>query len=69
MVVGSIAVMLHVAAARAQQHASDNPVTAAQDAFGLTLGLESIGLYGPGRNPRLQPAVGRQRTDRWPVFR
>lgn len=30
------------------QHASDNPVASAEDAFGLTLGLESIGLYGPG---------------------
>ena len=30
------------------QHASDDPVAAANDGFGLTLGLESIGLYGPG---------------------
>ena len=30
------------------QHATDNPVASAADAFGLTLGLESIGLYGPG---------------------
>jgi iron complex outermembrane recepter protein len=30
------------------QHASDDPIAAATDAFGLTLGLESIGLYGPG---------------------
>jgi iron complex outermembrane receptor protein len=30
------------------QHASDDPVASANDAFGLTLGLESIGLYGPG---------------------
>src|SRR5450755_3187316 len=30
------------------QHASDDPVASAADAFGLTLGLESIGLYGPG---------------------
>jgi iron complex outermembrane receptor protein len=30
------------------QHASDNPLQSADDAFGLTLGLESIGLYGPG---------------------
>lgn len=29
------------------QHASDNPVASAEDAFGLTLGLETIGLYGP----------------------
>jgi iron complex outermembrane receptor protein len=30
------------------QHASDDPVALANDGFGLTLGLESIGLYGPG---------------------
>ncbi len=30
------------------QHASDDPLATASDAFGLTLGLESIGLYGPG---------------------
>jgi len=29
------------------QHTSDNPVASAEDAFGLTLGLESIGLYTP----------------------
>jgi iron complex outermembrane receptor protein len=29
------------------QHASDDPVASANDGFGLTLGLESIGLYGP----------------------
>ena len=31
------------------QHAADNAVTAADDAFGLTLGLESIGMYSPGQ--------------------
>ena len=30
------------------QHASDNPITSADDAFGLTLGLESVDLYNPG---------------------
>src|ERR1700726_256267 len=30
------------------QPASDDPLATANDAFGLTLGLESIGLYGPG---------------------
>ena len=29
------------------QHPSDNPVTSATDAFGLTVGLESTGIYGP----------------------
>jgi iron complex outermembrane receptor protein len=39
------------------QHASDDPVASANDSFGLTLGLESIGLYGPsyirGFNPQV----------------
>src|ERR1700677_282450 len=30
------------------QHASDDPVAASNDAFGLTLGLESTGIYNPG---------------------
>jgi len=30
------------------QHAADDPVATATDGFGLTLGLESIGLYSPG---------------------
>ena len=30
------------------QHAADDPVASATDGFGLTLGLETIGLYGPG---------------------
>ena len=47
--------LLPVTPARAQ-HASDDPVASATDAFGLTLGLESIGIYGPngvrGFNPQ-----------------
>lgn len=42
-----LAICLGVGTAWAQ-HASDNPLQSADDAFGLTLGLESIGLYGPG---------------------
>ena len=41
------AMCFEASAARAQ-HVSDNPVTAADDAYGLTLGLESVGLYNPG---------------------
>jgi iron complex outermembrane recepter protein len=66
MVVGAIATatMFHVAGAQAQEHAADNPVTAAQDAFGLTLGLESIGLYGPGGIRGFSPqAAGNIRID------
>ncbi len=63
-VIGAIAMICHVAAARAQEHAADNPVTAAQDAFGLTLGLESIGLYGPGGIRGFSPqAAGNIRID------
>lgn len=43
----ALPVIFHVTTAAAQ-HAADNPISAADDAFGLTLGLESIGLYGPG---------------------
>jgi iron complex outermembrane recepter protein len=43
-------------AARAQ-HASDNPVASADDAFGLTLGLESVGMYGPGTIRGFNPQV------------
>jgi len=39
------------------QHASDNPVASADDAFGLTLGLESIGMYGPGGVRGFNPQV------------
>lgn len=46
------------------QHASDNPVASAEDAYGSTLGLESIGLYLPfsvrGFNPQ---AAGNVRID------
>jgi iron complex outermembrane receptor protein len=50
-------------AARAQ-HASDNPVYAADDAYGLTLGLESVGLYSPGLVRGFNPqAAGNVRID------
>jgi iron complex outermembrane recepter protein len=46
------------------QHASDDPVASANDAFGLTLGLESIGLYGPGNIRGFSPqAAGNVRID------
>src|ERR1700674_634650 len=40
------------------QHASDDPLATANDAFGLTLGLESIGLYGPGGVRGFNPQSG-----------
>ena len=61
--VAAIAVLLHVAAARAQ-HAADNPVASAEDAFGLTLGLETIGMYSPGQVRGFSPqAAGNVRID------
>jgi iron complex outermembrane recepter protein len=52
------------AAVVSAQHASDNPVTAADDAYGLTLGLESVGLYSPGLVRGFNPqAAGNVRID------
>jgi iron complex outermembrane receptor protein len=46
------------------QHATDNPVATADDGFGLTLGLESIGMYGPGNIRGFNPqAAGNVRVD------
>jgi iron complex outermembrane receptor protein len=46
------------------QHASDNPVATADDAFGLTIGLESIGLYFAGNVRGFSPEVaGNVRID------
>jgi len=46
------------------QHASDNPVASADDAFGLTLGLESIGMYNPGSVRGFNPqTAGNVRID------
>src|SRR5579863_7707493 len=46
------------------QHAADDPVATATDSFGLTLGLESIGLYGPGFVRGFNPQVaGNVRID------
>ena len=46
------------------QHASDDPVAAADDGFGLTQGLESIGLYSPGSIRGFNPqAAGNVRID------
>jgi iron complex outermembrane receptor protein len=46
------------------QHASDNPVVSAEDAFGLTVGLESTGLYNPGLIRGFNPqTAGNARID------
>jgi len=58
-----VAVAIRATAVEAQ-HASDNPVTAAQDAYGLTLGLESVGIYSPGLIRGFSPqAAGNVRVD------
>ena len=46
------------------QHAADDPVASANDGFGLTLGLESIGLYNAGFIRGFNPQVaGNVRID------
>jgi iron complex outermembrane receptor protein len=63
LAVAAAAAMSQLTASHAQ-HASDNPVTSAEDAYGLTLGLESIGLYGPGQVRGFSPhAAGNVRID------
>jgi iron complex outermembrane recepter protein len=55
--------LLAVGPVRAQ-HANDNPVSSAEDAFGFTLGLESIGMYSPGQVRGFSPqAAGNVRID------
>ena len=56
--------MILQAAPLRAQHASDNPVATAEDAFGLTLGLESIGMYSPGQVRGFSPqSAGNVRID------
>jgi iron complex outermembrane recepter protein len=46
------------------QHADDNPVVSAEDAFGLTLGRESTGIYNPGGVRGFNPqSAGNVRID------
>ena len=62
-VVAALAMAFHVAQARAQ-HAADNPVASADDAFGLTLGLESVGMYNSSGVRGFSPqAAGNVRID------
>ena len=63
MVVAAIFAPFQLTAARAQ-HASDNPINSADDAFGLTLGLESVGIYNPGSVRGFSPiSAGNVRID------
>src|SRR5579872_809617 len=62
-VAASLAAAFGMATLRAQE-ASNNPLASADDAFGLTLGLESIGLYGPTGVRGFSPeAAGNVRID------
>jgi iron complex outermembrane receptor protein len=55
---------LVVAAPAAAQRAADNAVTAAEDAFGTSIGNETIGLYGPGQVRGFSPvAAGNVRIE------
>jgi len=47
-IAGALLLLLSPIGALRAQHASDDPVASANDAFGLTLGLESIGIYNAG---------------------
>lgn len=63
IILAAVALIVQMSAAHAQ-HASDNPVATAEDAFGLTLGLESIGMYSPGQVRGFSPqAAGNVRID------
>jgi len=58
------AVVIVQASAVSAQHAADNPVSAADDAYGLKLGLESVGIYSPGLVRGFNPqAAGNVRID------
>jgi iron complex outermembrane recepter protein len=60
----AFALTLSVFGSAQAQHASDNPVVSAEDAFGLTLGLESIGMYSPGQVRGFSPqAAGNVRIE------
>src|SRR6266403_1109155 len=50
------AMMSLMALPAAAQRADDNAVTAASDAFGVTVGLQTIGLYGPTNVRGFNPA-------------
>ena len=57
-------VALAIAAPASAQRAADNAVTAAEDAFGTSVGNETIGLYGPGQVRGFSPvAAGNVRIE------
>src|SRR4051794_41544221 len=51
-------------AAQAQDRASDNAITQAEDAFGFSVGRESLGIYSAGNTRGFSPtAAGHVRID------
>jgi iron complex outermembrane recepter protein len=56
LVFGTLSALLWAGAAQAQR-AADNAVTSAQDAFGTTVGNESIGLYSTGSARGFSPTL------------
>jgi iron complex outermembrane recepter protein len=61
--IAAVFAMVPASAARAQ-HAGDNPVESADDAFGLSLGVEKVGLYNPGSVRGFSPiSAGNVRID------
>lgn len=64
MAIAVAAVATFQASPARAQHASDNPVKSADDAFGLKLGLESVGIYSPGSVRGFSPiSAGNVRID------
>jgi iron complex outermembrane recepter protein len=56
--------LLMASPAGAQERADDNAVTQAEDAFGFSVGRESLGIYGPGNTRGFSPtAAGNVRLD------
>ena len=61
-----MAALVSIAAARVAwcQHAADNAVVSAEDAFGLTIGPQSVGLYDPTQIRGFSPqTAGNSRMD------
>jgi iron complex outermembrane receptor protein len=58
------AMSVQAPAALAQDRSDDNAITQAEDAFGFSVGRESIGIYGPGQTRGFSPiAAGNVRVD------
>ena len=64
MRLGAIAAALTAMPAAAQERSDDNAVTQADDAFGISVGRESLGIYSPGNARGFSPtAAGNVRIE------